>query len=143
MKSVHKGFAIRVTCDEPTWWRYNVTLLCGCFDEVGTRIGFCTTEQVVASVGSNLSEPPAGFSEAAHRTITLETVPAPRMILYLYVVPHTLPTETDIATTKPFVAHVAISYDGNTLKSFDYNINRWAGAAIELKLCKDGSSFLH
>ena len=60
-----EGFSVEVESRYEGWWRYNVTILCGCFDADGDRIGFASAESVVAPVGSDLSAPPEGAAAAA------------------------------------------------------------------------------
>ena len=54
-----EGFTIEISSRYEGWWRYNVALMCGCFDTAGNRTGFASTEAHVADVGSNLRENPA------------------------------------------------------------------------------------
>lgn len=37
-----EGFSVEVESRYEGWWRYNVTILCGCFDADGDRIGFAS-----------------------------------------------------------------------------------------------------
>lgn len=60
-----EGFTIEISSRYEGWWRYNVALMCGCFDTAGNRTGFASTEAHVADVGSNLREKPAGNPGAA------------------------------------------------------------------------------
>lgn len=88
MKSVEK-FTVEIRSGFDQWWRYNAALMCGAFDASGNRIGFASAESRVAEMGSNLEAPPEGLD--LHRSLTLETVPCERIVLYIYVIPHTLP----------------------------------------------------
>ena len=56
-----EGFTIEISSRYEGWWRYNVALMCGCFDTAGNRTGFASAEAHVADVGSNLREKPAGI----------------------------------------------------------------------------------
>ena len=40
--AAHKGFTIEVTSRYEEWWRYNVALMCGCFDAEERRTGFAS-----------------------------------------------------------------------------------------------------
>ena len=62
-----EGFTIEISSRYEGWWRYNVALMCGCFDDAGRRIGFASSASTVADAGSNLPERPAGV--AADRTV--------------------------------------------------------------------------
>ena len=116
-----KGFTIEVTSRYEGWWRYNVALMCGCFDDAGRRIGFASSASTVADAGSNLPERPAGV--AADRTATLQTMPCDHLVLYLYIIPHT-----------PFGIEVRISYAGRRLRTEKRAINQWSGASVEMRV---------
>ena len=83
MKSVEK-FTVEIRSGFDQWWRYNAALMCGAFDASGNRIGFASAESRVAEMGSNLEAPPEGLD--LHRSLTLETVPCERIVLYIYVI---------------------------------------------------------
>ena len=111
-----KGFTIEVTSRYDGWWRYNAALMCGCF----------------AAVGANLAERPADIP--ADRRAVLETMPCDHLVLYLYLIPHTLPAGNDIDTTRPFEIELRISYAGRLLRTERRAINQWSGASIELRV---------
>ena len=127
-----KGFTIEVTSRYEGWWRYNVALMCGCFDDAGRRIGFVSSASTVADAGSNLPERPAGV--AADRTATLQTMPCDHLVLYLYIIPHTLPAGNEIDANKPFGIEVRISYAGRRLRTEKRAINQWSGASAEMRV---------
>ncbi|WP_290540011.1 hypothetical protein [Alistipes sp.] len=127
-----KGFAIEISSRYEGWWRYNVALMCGCFDSTGRRIGFSSSASTVADVGSNLRERPANI--AANRTATLQTMPCDHLVLYLYIIPHTLPAGNDIDAAKPFGIEVRISCAGHRLRTEKREINQWSGASIEMRI---------
>ena len=83
-----EGFSVEVESRYEGWWRYNVTILCGCFDADGDRIGFASAESVVAPVGSDLSAPPEGA--AAERRIGIRSIACDHIVMYVYIVPHIL-----------------------------------------------------
>ncbi len=124
------GFDIEVTSAYPGWWRYNVALMCGCFDAAGARAGFASAEDRVADVGAALGQPPAGYP--ARRRTTLHTVPCRRIELYLYVVPHTLPDGREIADTLPFELQLRIRRDGEILLCEKRPVNQWSGLSLAL-----------
>ena len=55
-------------------------------------------------------------------------------MLYLYLIPHTLPAGNDIDTTRPFEIELRISYAGRLLRTERRAINQWSGASIELRV---------
>ena len=130
--AAHKGFTIEVTSRYEEWWRYNVALMCGCFDAEERRTGFASAASEVAGVGSNLPERPAAIP--AFRTARLTTGPCDHLVLYIYIVPHTLPAGNDIDATRPFEIDLKIAYDGRRIRSEKRRINQWSGASIELRV---------
>mgnify|MGYP001536887410 FL=1 len=86
----------------------------------------------MADVGSNLAERPADI--AADRTAALQTMPCDHLVLYLYIIPHTLPADNEIAATRPFGIEVRISYAGRRLRTEKREINQWSGASVEMRV---------
>lgn len=79
------GFTIEVTSRYEGWWRYNVALMCGCFDAADNRTGFASVSSEIAPVGADLKEPPA--TQAGRRHIALTTDPCDHLMLYVYIIP--------------------------------------------------------
>ncbi len=129
-----KGFTLEVTSRDSGWWRYNVALMCGCFDAADQRTGFASAATHAAEVGSNFAQRPDNIRP--DHTTTLETPPCDHLIFYIYVVPHTLPVGREIDSTKPFDIELKISYNGRQLRSEKHTINQWSGASIELKITR-------
>lgn len=126
------GFTIEVSSRYEGWWRYNVALMCGCFDADDNRIDFTSAEVHIADVGSNLKSKPVGFSNDT--VATLNTVACDHLQLYIYIIPHTLPADNDISDTTPFEVEYNISYAGKKLRSGKRLINQWSGASIEVRI---------
>lgn len=127
-----QGFKIELKSRSEVWWHYNADLMCGCFDADDNRIGFASTASDVAGVGSNLTERPTDIPAA--RSVVLETPPCHHLVLYVYIIPHTLPAGNDIDSTRPFEAEIRISRGGRLLRTEKRAINQWSGASIELKV---------
>lgn len=130
----NKGFTIEVSCSDKEWWRYNVAFTCGCFNGEGVRIGFAAADSHVADVGSK-PEPPKGTPPP--RKATLETMPCDNILVYLYIIPHTLPEENDIDATRPFDALIKVYYGGKLLKTRHQSVNRWSGISLAMKFDHD------
>lgn len=122
-----EGFRIELACPFPGWWRYNVALMCGCFDAAGERTGFASAEDTVAEAGSAADGPTADYP--ADRKSVLDTPPCERIELYVYVIPHTLPTDREVEVCHPFDADLRIYYDGKPLRSEKIAVNQWSGAS--------------
>ncbi|MDE5708480.1 MAG: hypothetical protein K2I32_03380 [Alistipes sp.] len=128
---MNKGFTIEVTSRHDGWWRYNVALMAGCFDAEDRRTGFATASSHVADTGAELRKAPAGI--APDRKAVLETEPCDHLLLYVYVIPHTLPRTNEIDETQPFEIEITIHYDGRKLQKIRRAINQWSGASIEMR----------
>ena len=59
-------------------------------------------------------------------------------MLYVYIIPHTLPADNDIDATRPFDIELRISCNGRRIRSEKRRINQWSGASIELRVAADG-----
>lgn len=137
-----EGFTVEVESRYEGWWRYNVTIVCGCFDAAGERVGFASAEDIVAPVGSDLRSAPEGTSAAGKRRIGIRSAACDHIVMYIYIVPHTLPETREIGSVAPFDVRVKIAYAGTPLSDTYYKINQWSGASIEIKLKNDGTPFL-
>ena len=71
---------------------------------------------------------------AADRTAALQTMPCDHLVLYLYIIPHTLPADNEIDATRPFGIEVRISYAGRRLRTEKRAINQWSGASVEMRV---------
>lgn len=125
-------YLVEVHCRDKRWWRYNVELLCGTFDEEGQRSGFVASTSRIAEVGANLKEPPAGVQ--VPETITLETPPCTTAKLFLYVIPHSLPTERSVEAVAPLRMTIRLLCNGVLLREEVEEINPWGGASVAMQL---------
>lgn len=127
-----QAYRIEVTSPYNEFWRYNVALMCGCFDAADQRIGFASAEDTVADVGTAPAAPPADGPK--QRKILLEAPEAHHLLLYVYIIPHTLPKGSDVADRQPFPLQVRIAHGGQEIRTETYAINQWSGASIELRI---------
>ena len=121
--------SIRTTYNQA--WRYNIYMLCGESDADGRSLHVVPMQSKVASVGDNLRVAPAGFDGARELNATLDA--EQNVEVYVYVVPHTLPSDTDPRQTKPFKMRIKITADGEEIYNTIHHINLWAGDSIALK----------
>ena len=63
-----------------------------------------------------------------------ETAACDHLLLYIYIVPHTLPAGNDIADTQLFEITLRIAYGGKVLRSEKRLINQWSGASVEMRV---------
>lgn len=129
-----RKFTVEIRSRSDQWWRYNAAMMCGAFDQSGNRVGFSSVESRVADMGEELKMPPAGVD--MQRKLSLETVPCDWIVLYIYVIPHTLPRDNEIGGHPPFPLQVKVAYGGEAVLDREYAINQWGGASIELKVVR-------
>ena len=127
-----KKFTISLQSRYAELWRYNIVVMCGCFDKVGERTDFLSKENFVAAVGSNLTAAPNGIE--SHNRLTLTTSPCDSIVAYIYLIPHSLPPTRDVEEYAPFDLRIKVSADDNVIYDTDHKINQWSGCSIELKL---------
>ena len=130
--SAPKGFTIEIGSRFEGWWRYNAVLMCGCFDADGNRTDFAAAESHVADVGNGPKERPALLPP--DRSLRLDAPECHHLVLYIYLVPHTLPQSNDIETTKPFALDLKIDCDGSRIRTERLAVNQWAGLSLELRI---------
>ena len=125
-------FIIQIKSSYDELWRYNLSAMCGAFDSVGERVDFVKAESFIAEVGTNLKSAPDDYT--AKREMKLQTAPCDSIVAYIYVVPHTLPRDRDVADCKPFDLSIKVQMGSETIYNIKHKINQWSGASIELKL---------
>lgn len=127
-----KKFTISLQSRYAELWRYNIVVMCGCFDKAGERADFLSKENFVAAVGSNLTAAPNGIE--SHNRLTLTTSPCDSIVAYIYLIPHSLPPTREVEEYAPFDLRVKVSADDSVIYDTDHKINQWSGCSIELKL---------
>lgn len=127
-----KKFTISLQSRYAELWRYNIVVMCGCFDKAGERTDFLSKENFVAAVGSNLTAAPAGIE--LHNRLTLTTSICDSIVTYIYLIPHSLPPTRDVEEYAPFDLRIKVSADDSVIYDTDHKINQWSGCSIELKL---------
>ena len=113
------------------FWRYNVVIT-GVITHKGKRVTFISHSDDIAPIGSKLTAPPAGCEP--NRKIHLSTAYGDSITLYIYIVPHTIPSTNRVADTPPFDCTISISQEECPMFSRTYKINQWSGENIVIKL---------
>ncbi len=121
-------FKIKISSTYTEWWRYNVSIVAGCFGADGERVGFVANESHIAQVGANLASAPDDYPE--ERVVELETPECASITLHIYFVPHTLPTTQQIDAATPFEAKCEIYSDGEVVESVTHTVNQWSGLSV-------------
>lgn len=127
-----KKFNIQIRSTYAEIWRYNIAISCGCTDSAGNVVEVVGEQDNIAPVGSNLKVAPDGFT--LPREVRLSTPETEGIVAYIYIVPHTLPAQRDIAESEPFKLSVKVSAGRDTIYNVVHKVNQWSGTSIELKL---------
>lgn len=127
-----KKFNIQIRSTYAEIWLYNIAISCGCTDSAGNVVEVVGEQDNIAPVGSNLKVAPDGFT--LPREVRLSTPETEGIVAYIYLVPHTLPAERDIAESEPFKLSVKVSAGRDTIYNVVHKVNQWSGTSIELKL---------
>lgn len=125
-------YQIELSCTHKAWWRYNVQLQCGGYNEAGEQVGFTAESRIVAEVGANLKEAPEAFD--AKKKLSLKSAPCHHARFLIYVLPHSLPTENRLEEIPPFELKLRILGDDKELRTEKHTVNPWSGTSIELML---------
>ena len=123
-------FSLTIECNFAEFWRYNL-IITGATFVAGERTSFIKYVDEVAPVGSNLTEPPLTYSRKPK--LEIETEGCDSVILYIYVLPHTMPRTRDTHEAKPFELHTTLSRGTEVLYNRRYSIAQWVGDNIEIR----------
>lgn len=126
------GIRIELLCRHASWWRCNVELFCAAFDAAEQRIGFSSARSQIAPAGSELRKPPAGVAVPA--SLALEAPRCDHALLFLYVIPHSLPLDNRIEASEPFELQLRIDVAGRPPQTERIRVNAWGGASVRLRI---------
>ena len=124
-------FTITFECDFSEFWRYNL-ILQGETLRSGERCQAISHLDKVAPLGSELTEQPADYSRGPKTEIQTEAGDGLR--LYIYIMPHTMPSTREIAAAAPFEFRVSIDTAQGQCFKRSYLVNQWSGCNIEIAL---------
>ncbi|MBQ7856785.1 MAG: hypothetical protein IJ348_06715 [Alistipes sp.] len=120
-----KRYRIEIEVAHPQHWRYNVVVTCGLFDREGNQMGFTGVDDSIAPIGSALTSAPEGTPD--FRFIIFEAEDCHHIHLFAYVIPNTLPAESDVIHVRPFPFIIKVMYDGKLLLRKKLRTSQWAG----------------
>ncbi len=124
-------YIITLESDFSEFWRYNL-LVQGEVLASGERRELVDFVAEVASVGSDLSAPPADYEPHGH--ILLKTLEGDELRLYIYILPHTMPRTDQVDKTPDFEFCVTIAHGSERVYRHRYEVSQWSGANIEISL---------
>ena len=123
-------FQLLIECNFAEFWRYNL-IVTGATFVAGERTNFIKYVDEIAPVGSNLSEQPLDYSRKPKLELEIECCDS--VILYIYVLPHTMPRTRDTHEAKPFELHTTLSRGGEVVYNRRHMVAQWVGDNIEIK----------
>lgn len=132
---VMSRFTVSVECNDDAFWRYNYTVM-GSVRRAGAEVDFLKHRSEVAAVGAELGEVPAGYVK--ERGVRLESAEGDELILYIYIIPHTLPRENRTEDVAPLTLQLRVDYGKSCILKRQMEINPWSGDNIELRLNSEG-----
>lgn len=134
----NKTYGVEIESGFAGFWRYNIAVTCGLFDETDRQIGFVPAESTVAPVGSNLDRCPSDMP--AHRRLSFTAADCDHLLMYIYIIPHTLPTAKHTGECKPFDLSVKVAYAGRVVLHEKRKINQWSGASMEIAVSRSAEA---
>ncbi len=124
-----REFLIRVTCDYPQWWRYNLYMIAVAFDEKGERIDYHSFTDRVYEPSEDLTrQRPADYPSP--RIAEIRTSPCDHCEFYFYAVANTFPASPVIRDSPPFEATLEISSGDEILERKTLEVNQWGGCTL-------------
>ena len=124
-------YTITIESDFAEFWRYNLALA-GEVKAEGERVEYLKLIDDIAPVGANLTAMPEGYD--IERKLSLCSKAGDSLILYIYVVPNTIPTARRVEECAPFELKVSIHHGHEQVHLHRYMRNQWSGDNIEIKL---------
>ena len=120
-----KRYRIEIELATAEHWRYNVVVTCGLFDSEGKQVGFTGVDNSIAPIGSHLTAAPEGTPD--FRFVILDADDCHHLRIFAYVIPNTLPAESEVIHVRPFPFIIKVIYDGKLLLSKKLRTSQWAG----------------
>lgn len=127
----NEGFKVEITSDFEWFWCYNILVTCGCFDADDNQIGFASADDSLAPVGANLECKPSDYP--SKRIVCFETRECDHLLIYIYVMPHTLPHDEAVDDNNSYMLNVKITRAGEVVHRLELPVNRWSGGSFEVR----------
>ena len=124
-------FTISLDTDFEEFWRYNLVAMAQVMRN-GEQLEILKHRSEIAPVGAELREPPKGY--VAERDVVLRSGDADALVLYIYVIPHTLPRVTHTNDAPPFELRVKVKHGTTNVYSHRHMINQWSGDNIAIDI---------
>ena len=128
-------YLVKISCDFEEFWRYNLVVM-GSMLKGGEQVDLMKFRSDVAAVGDNLLAKSVGYDES-RRMVELRSansVDADALTLYIYIIPHTLPTTDVVSEAEDFEFRVEIEHAGDRVYGHTFEVNQWSGDNIVIRV---------
>jgi hypothetical protein len=128
MVSEYSAYKVKLTCDYPEWWRYNVYIMAVGCDSAGAQLFIENRADRIYDVCYEecVREQPADYD----RHTELSVSPCAYIDIYVYVVANTFPQSKIIRDSPPFPVTLTIVKDGEMIEEAEYSVNQWGGVTV-------------
>ncbi len=116
-----ENFSIELQCGHAEWWRMQVVMIARTLTSDETA-GFYSAEDLPEELSST------------GRTTRLECTTGNKLELYLYIIPHSLPSENDIYEVPTLPATLTIRRGKEPLLRETLEVNPWGGLSRIIRL---------
>lgn len=124
-------FTVSIESDFYDLWRYNIVVMASVTRD-GEQTEVLKHRSEIAPVGAELQMKPLDYNP--DRAIHLQSGEADALTLYIYIIPHTLPTEYLVRLAPPFELDVKVKYGTRIAFKHRYMINQWSGENISVSV---------
>ena len=124
-------FTVSIESDFYDLWRYNIVVMASVMRD-GEQTEVLKHCSEIAPVGAELQMKPLDYNP--DRAIHLQSGEADALTLYIYIIPHTLPTEYLVRLAPPFELDVKVKYGTRIAFKHRYMINQWSGENISVSI---------
>lgn len=124
-------FTVSIESDFYDLWRYNIVVMASVMRD-GEQTEVLKHRSEIAPVGAELQMKPLDYNP--DRAIHLQSGEADALTLYIYIIPHTLPTEYLVRLAPPFELDVKVKYGTRIAFKHRYMINQWSGENISVSI---------
>ena len=124
-------FTVSIESDFYDLWRYNIVVMASVMRD-GEQTEVLKHRSEIAPVGAELQMKPLDYNP--DRAIHLQSGEADALTLYIYIIPHTLPTEYLVRLAPPFELDVKVKYGTRIAFKHRYMINQWSGENISVSV---------
>ncbi|MBQ2395309.1 MAG: hypothetical protein II307_06065 [Alistipes sp.] len=132
----NSGFSFEISSKYVEFWRYNILITCECFDAEGKREEFVSVDDEIAPVGTNCDCCPKDYP--SNRVVKFDTTPCHHLQVYIYVMPHSIPSGCNIEDKAPFDMDISVRHKDSFTEVLRLEVNSWSGGAFELSVNQNG-----